>query len=542
MLNYIWMSLIVIGIGMALASDISDETRNVYHNGESLPAKVKFLSNFNMLEKTSDVSVSFDKETIDKLFGVSVDSSLTLNGKATVTDKSDHYQLFLKINDDAPDIFKTIAAANGKKEDILGELQIVKGLNFTESKAEVKFESVSFLKMKDVTNSALSYAGTAVEIALKLIGIMALWLGVMKIAEEAGIIKFISKLVRPITKFLFPDVPSDHPAIGAMVMNISANMLGLGNAATPFGIKAMEELDKLNPEKGVATNAMCAFLAVNTAGLTLIPATAIAIRAAAGSSDPTIIIGTSIFGASRATVTGVTAAKVFEKFSGGKVNFIDWFKTNVKAIAVFFTVIAGLLALILSGALTALFSGDGILAGELIPKAIRFISVITIPLLIGSFVIYGMAKKVRIYESFVEGAKEGFEIAVKIIPYLVAILVAIGIFRAGGGMDLLVRILSPVTDFIGMPAEVLPMALMRPLSGSGSIGLMTELITEHGADSFIGVLSSTIMGSTETTFYVIAVYFGAVNIRKIRHALAAGLLADLAGILAALFIVKILFL
>ncbi|NOX18492.1 MAG: spore maturation protein [Chlorobi bacterium] len=175
------------------------------------------------------------------------------------------------------------------------------------------------------------------------------------------------------------------------------------------------------------------------------------------------------------------------------------------------------------------------------PKIIRFISVITIPLLIGSFVIYGMAKKVRIYESFVEGAKEGFEIAVKIIPYLVAILVAIGIFRAGGGMDLLVKVLSPATNFIGMPAEVLPMALMRPLSGSGSIGLMTELITKHGADSFIGVLSSTIMGSTETTFYVIAVYFGAVNIRKIRHALAAGLLADVAGILGALFIVKMLF-
>ncbi|CAG0905967.1 unnamed protein product [Cyprideis torosa] len=305
--------------------------------------------------------------------------------------------------------------------------------------------------MKDVTNSALEYAGIAVEIAIGLIGIMALWLGVMKVAEEAGLIRIIANAMKPLTKFLFPDVPQDHPAMGAMIMNMAANMLGLGNAATPFGLKAMDELDKLNPNKGVATNAMCTFLAVNTAGLTLIPATAIAIRAAAGS--------------------------------------------------------------------------------KLFKSIIQIISTLAIPMLIFIFIGYGAIKKVKIYEVFVEGAKEGFDVAIRIIPYLVAMLVAIGIFRAGGGMDILISALTPFTNFVGMPAEALPMAIMRPLSGSGSLGIMAEIIATHGPDSFIGILVSTFFGSTETTFYVIAVYFGAVNIRKTRHALAAGLLADIAGIL-----------
>jgi spore maturation protein SpmB len=324
-------------------------------------------------------------------------------------------------------------------------------------------------------------------------------------------------------------------------MNMAANMLGLGNAATPFGLKAMEELDKLNPNKGVATNAMCTFLAVNTAGLTLIPATAIAIRAAAGSSDPAIIIGTAIFGALCATTVGITATKILEKFplkEGGLASLIS---SSKKGLTVFAVILLIVLILIFTGLMTSILSFFSFLSPDLFKNLIQIISTLAIPMLIFIFIGYGAIKKVKIYEVFVEGAKEGFDVAVRIIPYLVAMLVAIGIFRAGGAMEILIYGLTPFTDLIGMPAEALPMAIMRPLSGSGSLGIMAEIIATHGPDSFIGILVSTFFGSTETTFYVLAVYFGAVNIRKTRHALAAGLLADIAGILGAVFIVKLLF-
>ena len=395
--------------------------------------------------------------------------------------------------------------------------------------------------MKEVTNSALDYASTAVNIALGLIGIMALWLGVMKIAEEAGLIAIIARVLKPITTRLFPDVPSDHPAMGSIIMNISANMLGLGNAATPFGLKAMEELDDLNPKKGTATNAMCTFLAINTAGMTLIPATAIAIRAAAGSTQPAIIIGTSLFASFCATVAGLTAAKTLEKFPVKKGEFSGWIGSNLKGIAVFLGLVAIAVLVIFSGLGKIIGPAFSFLTPDLFKAIISLVSTLAIPLLIVVFVGFGIVKKVRVYETFVEGAKEGFNIAIRIIPYLVAMLVAIGIFRAGGAMHWLIYILHPITNFIGMPAEALPMAIMRPLSGSGSLGIMAEILSVHGPDSFIGILVSTFYGSTETTFYVLAVYFGAVNIRNIRHALPAGLIADIAGILGAVFIVKLLF-
>lgn len=434
-----------------------------------------------------------------------------------------------------------MAKVNGDEDDLSGSVKNIKFVNDTTAAASIVFEEISFSKMKDVTNSALNYAKIAVNIAIGLIGIMALWLGVMKVAQEAGLINIIAKSVRPITKFLFPEVPQDHPAVGAMIMNISANMLGLGNAATPFGLKAMEELDKLNPEKGTATNTMCTFLVVNTAGLTLIPATAIAVRAAAGSSDPAIIIGTSIFGAGCATIVGVTAAKFLEKFSIKNYSFVNWLKSNSKIFLASLVILFALAVLIITGAISSVISFLNFINPELFKTIVQIISILAIPMLILLFIGYGFVKKVKVYEVFVEGAKEGFDVAVKIIPYLVAMLVAIGIFRAGGAMEFLQLILSPITNFIGMPTEAMPMALMRPLSGSGSLGIMTEIIAKYGADSYLGILVSTFFGSTETTFYVLAVYFGAVNIRKTRHALAAGLLADAAGILAALFIVKLLF-
>ena len=402
-------------------------------------------------------------------------------------------------------------------------------------------EKITFVKMKDVTAAALDYAGTAVNIALGLIGIMALWLGVMKVAEDAGLIKLIANMLKPITKRLFPEIPTDHPAMGSMIMNISANMLGLGNAATPFGLKAMEEMDKLNSNKGTATNSMVTFLAINTAGLTLIPATAIAVRAAAGSTNPAIIIGTSIFGALCATIAGITSAKIIEKFYIKSWKFTDWLKQNFKFFLSALLILAVIAIIIISGLYSSLVPMFSFISADSFKNFIEIVSALAIPVLILVFIGYGAFKKVKVYERFVEGAKEGFKIAVKIIPYLVAMLVAIGIFRAGGAMDWLIYILSPITDLIGMPADALPMALMRPLSGSGSLGIMAENLSVYGPDSFIGILVSTFFGSTETTFYVLAVYFGAVNIRNTRHALPVGLIADVAGILGALFIVRLLF-
>ncbi|MCF8241592.1 MAG: spore maturation protein [Melioribacteraceae bacterium] len=538
MLNYIWTALLVLGIGVALTTDIVDNSTNTFRNGDSLIVNLKIENNYELnSSKSFQGTFTLSKLKFNEFYN-QVESNDIESGIKLMKLKNDVHSFVINIKDDSPQLWKIMAASSGEPDELTGKLKINNQLSENLFQAELVFESVTFTKLKDVTNAAIDYANIAVKIAIGLIGVMALWLGIMKIAEEGGLIKIIANSVRPVTRFLFPDIPHDHPAIGAMIMNISANMLGLGNAATPFGLKAMEELDKLNPEKGTATNAMCTFLAINTAGLTLIPTTAIAVRAAAGSSDPTIIIGTSLFGAACATFVGITVAKIFERFSKSKIDFWSSNKNIIISILVFVGVAA---ILGFTGVLKSFFTLFQFVDADLFRSVIQIISIIAIPLIIFAFLIFGFIKKVKVYEVFVEGAKEGFNVAVRIIPYLVAMLVAIGIFRAGGAMEFLVMIINPVTSLIGMPAEVMPMALMRPLSGSGSIGLMTELISTHGADSFIGVLSSTILGSTETTFYVLAVYFGSVNIRRTRHAVIAGVLADIAGILGALFIVNFLF-
>lgn len=542
MLNWVWLILIALGIGIALSTDIFDQTTNKFRNGESISAKVKFEEPFHKdSEKIYDVTVHIAAQTFNSFYNLSITDDINFPARISFPKDKKQTSVSVKIGNDFPPIWKEMAKVSGRDDDLTGLITIKKFVDEQLADVEIAFDDVSFLKMKEVTNSALDYAKTAVNIALGLIGIMALWLGVMKVAEEAGLIKILARGVKPITKFLFPDVPHDHPAVGSMIMNISANMLGLGNAATPFGLKAMEELDKLNPEKGTATNAMCTFLAINTAGLTLIPATAIAIRAASGSADPAIIIGTSMFAATCATIVGVTSAKVFEKFPIKKGEFGNWIKQNIKGLSVLLMVAVAIVIVMLTGigkVFSPLFS---FVTPELFKGIIQVVSTLAIPFLIILFIGYGAVKKVKIYETFVEGAKEGFNVAVRIIPYLVAMLVAIGIFRAGGAMEFLILILTPITNFIGMPAEALPMALMRPLSGSGSLGIMAEIISVHGPDSMIGILVSTFFGSTETTFYVLAVYFGSVNVKRTRHALPAGLLADIAGILAAVFIVRLLF-
>ena len=542
MLNYVWITLLFLGIATGLTTDIIDRNNNKYRNNESLPVTISFPYTFDStIKKSYDANLLISKEDFNSFYDEDISADLSFPAKVSVNPDDKKISLFFKTNKESPKIFREIASMSGEEDDLSGKISGISQISGKEVKAGITLEEVLFLKMKKITNSAIDYAKISVNIALGLIGIMALWLGIMKIAETAGLIGIIANWMKPLTKKLFPDVPSDHPAVGSMIMNISANMLGLGNAATPFGLKAMEDLDKLNPNKGTATNSMVTFLAINTAGMTLIPATAIAVRAASGSSDPAIIIGTSLFGAFCATVTGVLAAKILEKFPLQKGILSGMIKKHKRGILIFIGLAIISLLLVFTGMGKMVGSSLRFLNPETFKTVIELISTLAIPLLIFIFVGFGVYKKVKVYEQFVEGAKEGFNIAVRIIPYLVAILVAIGIFRAGGAMEWLVTLLKPVTNFIGMPAEALPMALMRPLSGSGSLGIMAEIMSVHGPDSFIGILVSTFFGSTETTFYVLAVYFGAVNIKRTRHAVPAGLLADVAGILGALFIVKLLF-
>jgi spore maturation protein SpmA len=542
MLNYIWVALIILGVGAALTTDIIDNSSNKYRN--HIPFNFTLTldkSVDSLIENKGTALIHVNSRQFNSFYKQKIKSDI--NTKAVLIYKKELEGGFItiKVDEKFPEIWREMAAASGEKNDLTGNVKLYEKINANTYRSKVIFEEVSFTKMKDVTNDVLDYAGTAVTIALGLIGIMALWLGVMKVAEDAGLIKIIAKSLQPITKRLFPEIPSNDPAMSSIIMNIAANMLGLGNAATPFGLKAMEEMEKINPNKGIASNSMITFLAINTAGLTLIPATAIAVRAASGSSNPAIIIGTSIFGAFCATIAGITAAKVIEKFYLQSWNFSEWIIKNFKFLSLILIIILVIILFFISGLAEQAGRSLTFISAEGFKNFIGVVSKLAIPLLILIFIGYGALKRVKVYESFVEGAKDGFKIAVKIIPYLVAMLIAIGIFRAGGAMNWLIYILKPITDLIGMPAESLPMALMRPLSGSGSLGIMSENLAVYGPDSFIGILVSTFYGSTETTFYVLALYFGAVNIKKTRHALPVGLIADVAGILGALFIVKLLF-
>jgi spore maturation protein SpmA len=400
--------------------------------------------------------------------------------------------------------------------------------------------------METLSMEMVTSAGGAVELAIGLVGVMTLFLGLMKIAEAGGLLRIIARLIRPLMIRLFPDVPADHPAMGAMILNLSANVLGLGNAATPFGIRAMQELDKLNPEKGTATNAMVLFLAINTSSVTLLPTGVIALRAAAGSMDPAAILPTTLFATMGSTLIAIMAAKLYSRFSrpvaaplAGPVSATgadtapvptDADKDQDSEIDPENAPATGYPAWVSALSLIVLVS--------LVPLAILFgkaVSPWIIPSLMVGFLLFGMLKGVRVYETFIEGAKEGFQVAVRIIPFLVAILVAVAMFRASGAMDVMVRFLGAWTGMVGLPGEALPMAILRPLSGSGAYGVLASIINDPaiGPDSYVGYLVSTFQGSTETTFYVLAVYFGAVGVRRVRHAIGAALTADLAGIVFA---------
>ena len=388
--------------------------------------------------------------------------------------------------------------------------------------------------MEALSVAMVESAKGAVELAIGLVGVMTLFLGLMKVAEAGGMLKILARLIRPLMVRLFPEVPPDHPAMGAMILNLSANALGLGNAATPFGIRAMQELDRLNPEPGTATNAMALFLAINTSSVTLLPTGVIALRAAAGSMDPAAILPTTLFATICSTTAAIIAAKCYSAWRPQKltpkdsVATLDGGKTPHEGIAendsgaypmwISLAALAGLCAMV---PLALLFG--------------RQISPWILPGLMVFFLAFGMFRKVRVYEVLVEGGKEGFQVALRIIPYLVTILVAVGMLRASGALDVFVSTLGAVTGRVGLPAEALPMALMRPLSGSGAYGIMASIINDPaiGPDSYTGYLVSTLQGSTETTFYVLAVYFGAVQVKRIRHSMAAALTADVVGVIGA---------
>ena len=386
--------------------------------------------------------------------------------------------------------------------------------------------------MEALSKAMVDSAAGSVELAFGLVGVMTLFLGLMKVAEKGGLLTVIARLIRPLMARLFPEVPPEHPAMGAMILNLSANVLGLGNAATPFGIRAMQELNRLNPTPGTATDAMALFLAINTSSVTILPTGVIALRAAAGSADPAGILPTTLFATACSTATAIIAVKLLRRLTRkplpcpadapppadeGPAEPPEVLPDTAQGA---YPVWASVLAL--TGILT------------LIPVTVaygRSISPWILPGLMAGFLIFGLCRRVRVYEAFVDGAKDGFQVAVKIIPYLVAILVAVGMLRASGAMDLMVGALGPWTARVGLPAEALPMALMRPLSGSGAFAILASVINDPaiGPDSYTGYLVSTLQGCTETTFYVLAVYFGAVQVRRIRYTLAAGLIADLAG-------------
>lgn len=377
----------------------------------------------------------------------------------------------------------------------------------------------------ELVNAAFSNAKTGFEISLGLTGALTLWMGLMKVGEKGGVVSILAKITGPLFRRLFPGLPAGHPAYGSIMLNIAANMLGLDNAATPMGLKAMSEMQEVNPRKDTASDAQIMFLVLNASGLTIIPVSIMVYRFQLGAANPSDIFIPILLSTFTSTIAGLIAVAVVQK-----INLFDR------------VVLAYL------GGITAIIAGIIIYFSTLSKEQITEVSTLaanfTLVLIIISFIVLAMLKGVNVYESFIEGAKEGFSIAVKIIPFLVAILVAIGIFRASGAMDFIISGFAAFFGWLGVDTEftkALPVAFMKPLSGSGARGLMVDAMTTYGADSFVGRLACTMQGATDTTFYILAVYFGSVGIKNTRHAVGCSLIADFAGIVAAIFVAYLFF-
>jgi len=377
----------------------------------------------------------------------------------------------------------------------------------------------------EMVASVFSSAKTGFEISLGLTGVLTLWLGLMKVGEKGGVVAIMGKLFGPLFVKLFPDLPKGHPAYGSIILNISANMLGLDNAATPMGLKAMKEMQDANPKKDTASNSQIMFLVLNASGLTIIPISIIVYRTQLGAVNPADIFIPIMIATFFATLVGLISVAIIQK-----INLFDR------------------IILAYLGGLTAIVTGIVFYFTTLPKEQITSISTFSANFLLLSvimlFIVLAFIKKVNVYDSFIEGAKEGFSIAINIVPFLVAILVAIGVFRASGSMDFIISGISHFFEWLGVDTQfvgALPVAFMKPLSGSGARGLMIDAMTTHGADSFIGRLSCTFQGATDTTFYILAVYFGSVGIKNTRYAVGCGLLADLAGAVAAVFVAYLFF-
>ncbi len=377
----------------------------------------------------------------------------------------------------------------------------------------------------EIINSTFSSSKTAFEISLGLTGVLSLWLGIMKIGEKGGVINLFARVLSPLFTKLFPDIPKGHPVTGSIFMNLAANMLGLDNAATPLGLKAMEGLQELNPKKDTASNPMIMFLVLNTSGLTLIPISIMVYRAQMGAAQPTDVFVPILLATFFSTLAGLIAVSLYQR-----INLLN------RTILLFL----GGMSLVVAG---IIYSFSQLGRSEIDLYSSTFANVFLFVIIVG-FIWAGMRHKVNVYDAFVEGAKEGFNTAVRIIPYLVAILVAIGVFRASGAMDYLISGIEGLVKMCGINSDFvggLPTAIMKPLSGSGARGLMVDAMTTYGPDSFVGRLACIFQGSTDTTFYILAVYFGSVGIAKTRHAVPCGLIADAAGIIAAIFICYLFF-
>ncbi len=374
--------------------------------------------------------------------------------------------------------------------------------------------------LQTVMNSTFTSAKNGFEISLGLTGVLSLWLGIMKVGERGGIIASMSKIVTPFFSKIFPDVPKKHPALGSMFMNMSANMLGLDNAATPLGLKAMKELQDINPKKDTASNPMIMFLVLNTSGLTLIPVSIMVYRAQMGASNPSDVFLPILLATYFSSLAGMIAVSIAQK--------INLLQKNILITLSAFTLLIGGIILAFSK-----------MSEQQIEMYSSFIANFLLLGIIATFIIAGIRKKINVYEAFIEGAKEGFNVAIGIIPYLIAILIAVGMFRASGAMDWIILGITKAIEAFGLNSDfvgALPTAMMKPLSGSGARGLMIDTMTTYGADSFVGRLACILQGSTDTTFYILAVYFGSVGITKTRHAITCGLIADAVGIIAAIFI------
>jgi spore maturation protein SpmA len=418
-------------------------------------------------------------------------------------------------------------------------------------------------KFDIMTKGAFETAEVAVmKIALPLVGIMAIWLGIMRLAERSGLVQVLSRVLRPLLRWLFPDVPPDHPAHGAMVMNMAANMLGLGNAATPLGLRAMALLNQLNPRPGTATNAMCTFLAINTASIQLIPTTAIGILAITGSINPTAFVPAAIMATVIAQASGITMAKILERLpvfklapiapeecsaegngaTSGELTEVEKIETapltpwKVAVLMAFFGFFAWLF-----GRYAFIHPPDSVADKGPFLKLLMVFALLAVPFLLSFFPLYATLRGVKVYEQFVDGAREAFNTATRIVPFLVAMLVSIRLLRDAGVVDAVTKELSPFLGLIKFPAELLPMVLMRPLSGSATQGIFVDIVKAAGPDTLVGITAATIYGSTETTFYVLAVYFGSVAIRKTRHAVLAGLTADAVAVVASVAICRAMF-